>query len=100
MIASQIERILAEDGRTGTQGLVAQIVELFEGYGVESAKPKDAEGWRDIASAPTPVMIGASFGLGRDYDKLVWFHAGVPTHWRPLPEPPSAMLPAAGDDNG
>jgi hypothetical protein len=75
-------------------GFVPNMRAALEAY--ESAKPKDAEGWRDIASAPTPVMIGSSFGLGRDYDKLVWFHAGVATHWRPLPEPPSAMLSAAG----
>lgn len=35
-IASEIERILADDGRTGTRRLVAQLVELFESYGAKA----------------------------------------------------------------
>lgn len=115
-IASEIERILADDGRTGTRHLVAQLVELFEGYGVESAKPKEAEEWRDIASAPKDgtAIIGGGNGwaaeIAYDPDAKGWWlaqthptdaHDGemLPTHWRQLPPPPRAMLSAAGDGN-
>lgn len=86
----------------------------------ESAKPKEAEGWRDITSAPKdgtvfqawhtvhgcPMSIlwnkdGFIFGG----ERMNWVERSYTTawperclsHWRPLPEPPSAMLSAAGD---
>ena len=87
----------------------------------ESAKPK--EGWRDIASAPkdgTAILLYGPGVLNRDgrtsmYARaqhvgwahdvdghLLWYTRDPrvtcrPTHWRPLPDPPSAMLSAAGD---
>lgn len=98
----------------------------------ESAKQKEADGWRDIASAPKDgthflgfwpgggewraPIIGirmtwfwcagsAASAIGRDGEFTAHFHrddpiAGVsPSHWRPLPEPPSALL-SAGGENG
>lgn len=90
----------------------------------ESAKSEEAEGWRDIASAPkeriglelqtVQLWDGKRVRQGHwDDDRYAnkprpfWAYEGSfgrlsdrqsqPTHWRPLPEPPSAMLSAAGD---
>jgi hypothetical protein len=98
-IASEIERILADDGRTGTQHLVAQLVELFEGYGVESAKPKDAEGLMALAAAsPTILKAGHKLTADRVSGKVVvGCYGDVPAvEFKRL----AAMLSAAGDGNG
>lgn len=101
---------------------------VIEAY--ESAKQKETDGWRDIASAPKDgthflgfwpgggewraPIIGirmtwfwcagsAASAIGRDGEFTAHFHrddpiAGVsPSHWRPLPEPPSALLSAGGE---
>ena len=86
----------------------------------ESAKPKEAEGWRDIASAPkdgTAILLGfpaegekpggvfdgwwaresggwADGDTDNSDDLRVYRHI---THWRPLPEPPSAMQAGDGE---
>jgi hypothetical protein len=91
----------------------------------ESAKQKDADGWRDIASAPKDGEIFLGTGpeeawpvamLWQAYDADdaaeigsdgYWTYAeqliadvtgeAKPTAWRPLPEPPSALLSAGGE---
>lgn len=80
----------------------------------EAAKPKEAKGWQDIASAPkdgTPVLVAWAGqpwqpAIAHEEDGL-WgvlmpdmsfsvFTVGPPTMWQPLPSV-SAMLSAAGD---
>lgn len=95
---------------------------VLEAY--ESAKQKEAEGWRDIASAPKDGSSFLAVVWGRvraikwcpawevwfddgkdadtiDYenDEVFGIGSALPTHWRPLPEPPSALL-SAGGENG
>ncbi|MBA4220146.1 MAG: hypothetical protein C0458_05380 [Methylobacterium sp.] len=90
----------------------------------ESAKQKGADGWRDIASAPKDGEIFLGTGpeeawpvamLWQSYDADdaaeigsdgYWTYAeqliadvtgeAKPTHWRPLPEPPSALAGGEG----
>lgn len=94
-IASEIERILAEDGRTGTRRLVAQLVELFESYGVETNTPK-AEGLTALAAAcPTILKAGQKLTADRVSGKVVvGCYGDVPAvEFKRL----AAMLSAAGD---
>lgn len=72
----------------------------------------EAEGWRDIKSDPppmdgTPVLLTAFGGqIGVCVWIREWLYHGLPatsadwwdepTHWRPLPAPPIALLSAAG----
>ena len=89
-IASEIERILAEDGRTGTQRLVARLVELFEGYGAK------VEGLTALAAAcPTILKAGKKLEADRVSGKVVvGCYGDVPAvEFKRL----AAMLSAAGD---
>lgn len=78
----------------------------------ESARPKEAEGWQDIASASrnlkavlgyqaTPGdlegQMAICWPMGPSDKPAVWIGEGglMPTHWRPLPEPPSARSASA-----
>lgn len=92
-----------------TPEILAHIAKL------EAALPPQGDGWQDIASAPRDgteidIWIGNSPIVDGGY-RIVncwwsavdgyWFgpmggpardlrqQAGVPTHWRPLPEPPT-----------
>ncbi len=72
----------------------------------------EAEGWRDIASAPESKWVltcrAGENGInlcsqysGEWHDQCgrstVTHHSfAAPTHWMPCPKPPSAMLAAAG----
>jgi len=47
------------------------------------------QGWRDIASVPTPVDHARTTGICKDDDKLTWWQDGNPTHWMPLPAAPT-----------
>lgn len=81
-----------------------------------------AEGWQDISTAPKDgtIIVWSPMGGGKVFfaqwddnryattpkpywrfsDERIWGTTAVrkaqPTHWRPLPAPPSAMIDAAG----
>jgi hypothetical protein len=123
-IATEIERILRETIKVDASGLAPAVVahhitgfeEAARRIAYESAKQKEADGWRDIASAPHQevVLLGwwdddlmggtiwstetgwASQGFRNEVGSTISRH-GRATHWRPLPAPPSALLSAGGE---
>lgn len=118
MIDDLTRPIIGIENRTAQEVFDIMVARIGRAPVLAFAKPKEAEGWRDIASAPKDgvpflaVVWGQVraikwcaawevwFDDGTDFDKVDYendeiFGIGalLPTHWQPLPEPPSA----AGD---
>lgn len=96
------------------QKLACDLIRLAPALLSAARRGLDADGWRDIASAPkdgTWILVWLG-GVANCADTIQWAYdgwwngcsgyvrsEGPPTHWRPLPDPP-ALIPTEREESG